>query len=392
MTRTLASFAFALCAAPAFAQDFIHYKFDSTCTTEVINYATGPQALATNGTLQSNSSLSPWDSGVWGGCLAGGSNVTTTYYNRVVTGWNPGTQPVTGALTMAWFMRQRPGSALNTTLSYLSGAPSGGFRLFTNGIAGRGLYQREIFPSGGNGSSAPRDFFLPAANADIQTLAASNWVHVAIVIDPAAGTADWYVNGTSALQISGVPGASITLAGPFMVGAYSTSATGAGSLYDMDEFLMSFRAYSAAEILAMSLAPRAGDGDYLSGTTTQCGTLGLASAGGPPSLGNTGYGLVVSPSAPSFYTILTGFDRCLYAGVFAMPFDGGLLAPMAAGCQVLADNLLNVGGVAVGPTTQPFPVPAGGFAGLNLYCQAVAIDLSTLAISASNGFAIGIAN
>lgn len=326
-----------------------------------------------------------------GGCLAGGSNVATTYYNRVVTGWNPGTQPVTGALTMAWFMRQRPGSAANTSLNYLAGAASGGFRLFTNGIAGRGLYQREIFASGGNGNNAPRDFFLPAASADIQTLAAANWVHVAMVIDPATSTADWYVNGTSVLQITGVPGASITLAGSFMLGAYTTSATGAGSLYDMDEFLMSFRAYSPAEILALSLVPQAGDGDYLSGTSTQCGTLALASSGGRPSLGNTGYALDVTPTAPSFYSILFGFTRCQYAGILPLPFDGGTLAPIASGCQVLTDNLLDLSGVAIGSTARPFPIPSSSaFAGLGLYSQAVALDLGTLAMSASNGFAISL--
>ncbi|MBL8724339.1 MAG: hypothetical protein JNK49_09845 [Planctomycetes bacterium] len=393
MNRIFATLALSLFAAPGFAQDFIHYKFDSTCTNEVINYATGPQALGANGTLQSNSTISPWTSGTFGGALAGGANAAPTYYNRVVTGWNPSTQPVTGALTMAWFMRQRPGSTLNTSLSYLSGAPTGGFRLFTNGIAGRGLYQREIFPSGGNGNNAPRDFVLPVANADIQTLAATNWVHVAIVIDPATSTADWYVNGTSVLQITGVPGASITLAGPFMLGAYTTAATGAGSLYDMDEFLMSFRAYTPGEILALSLAPQAGDGDYTSGTSTQCGSLALASSGGRPFLGNTGYALEVTPAAPSFYAILFGLNRCTYAGVFPLPLDGGLLAPIATGCQVLTDNLLNVGGLANGPTAQPFAIPTGsGFAGLGLYSQAVAIDLSSLAVSASNGFVIGIGN
>lgn len=382
----------AVLAASATAQDFIHYKFDSGCTNEVINYATGPQALPSNGRLESNSAISPWDTGVWGGSLAGGSNVAPTYYNRVVTGWNPATQPVTGALTMAWFMRQRPGSAANTSLSYLTGAPTGGFRLFTNGIAGRGLYQREIFPSGGNGNNAPRDFFLPAANADIQTLAATGWVHVAMVIDPVAGTADWYVNGSSVLQITGVPGASITLAGPFMVGAYTTAATGAGNLYDMDEFVMSLRAFSPGEILALSLVSQAGDGRYLSGTTTQCGTLGLAGNGSRPSIGNTGYGLQITPTAPSFYTLLIGLDRCLYAGVFPLPLDAALLAPIAAGCQVLTDNLLNLGGLAIGTTTQSFAIPPGNFSGLNLYCQAVAIDLGTMAISASNGLSIGIGN
>lgn len=387
--RTTFLLAMAAVAAPSLAQDFIHYKFDSNCTDEVINYATGPQALASNGQLQTNSATSAFDVGVSGGCLAGGSIVAPTYYNRVITGWNPSTQPVVGSLTMAWFMKQRnPLGTAGTTLNYLMGAPTGGFRLFTNGIAGRGLYQREIVPSGGNGSAtAVRDFFLPAATFDVQTAAAAGWTHIAMVFDSVAQTADWYVNGTSVLQLTGVPGASITLAGPFQVGYYSSA-----SAYDLDEFVMSLRAYSPGEILALSLAPQAGDGDYLSGSTTQCGTLGLASAGGRPFLGNSNYALTITPSSPSFYTLLFGFDRCTYAGVLPLPFDGSVLAPIAAGCTVLTDNLTSAGGLAnAGPATQPFGIAADpSFQGLSIFSQAVAIDLGTFALSASNGLAISI--
>jgi hypothetical protein len=239
-------------------QDFIHYKFDSPCTTEVINYATGPSALPGNGVLETTSTISPWQSGMFGGALAGGTTLAPTFYNRVRTGWDPSTQPVTGSLTIAWFLRQR--NAPGTALSYLMGPPSGGFRMFTNGVAGRGLYQRIILAGGGNGVNATiaNDFYLPATAADVQTLAAAGWVHIAMVIDAVAQTATWYVNGAQVLQLTGVPGALINAAGPFQVGYYSSP-----SPYDTDEFLMSFRAYTPAEILALSLLPQAGDGDYL---------------------------------------------------------------------------------------------------------------------------------
>ena len=69
----------ALCIASALtAQDFIHYKFDANCTAEVINLANGPQAFPGNGTLQTNSAISSWDTGVFGGCLAGGANLAPT--------------------------------------------------------------------------------------------------------------------------------------------------------------------------------------------------------------------------------------------------------------------------------------------------------------------------
>ncbi|MCC7065345.1 MAG: hypothetical protein IT456_21235, partial [Planctomycetes bacterium] len=117
--RLATTLSIALLTSTSIAQYFIHYKFYSVCTNEVINYATGPQALASNGTLQSNSTISPFDVGMFGGCLAGGSTAAPTYYNRVTTGWNPSTQNVVGDLTMAWFMKQRTGSTVGTGLNYL---------------------------------------------------------------------------------------------------------------------------------------------------------------------------------------------------------------------------------------------------------------------------------
>jgi hypothetical protein len=275
-----------------------------------------------------------------------------------------------------------------TALSYIMGAPSGGFRLFTNGVAGRGLYQRTILATGGNGvnASITQDFYLPAANADIITLAAAGWVHVAMVIDGTANTADWYVNGTSVLQLSNVTGgALINLPGPFQVGYYSSA-----SPYDLDEFLMSFRAYTAADVLALATAPRGGDGPYSSGIASQCGTLGLAS-NGRPSLGNFTYALAVTPSTPVFFDVLIGFNRCTFGSVFPLPLAGATLSPLATGCWVLTDFVTSIGGVATGPAMVAFPIlPSPAYSGMNLYAQAAAIDLSTMAVSASRGWAISV--
>lgn len=389
--RSLPLAALAAFCATATAQDFIHYKFDANCTNEVINYATGPQAFPDNGTLQSNSAISPWDIGLFGGCLAGGANSAPTYYNRVVTGWNPGTQPITGSLTIAWFMRQRAGSVLGTGLNYLFGAPSGGHRMFTNGVAGTSLLQREILVSGGN--NGVRDFQLPVATTNIQALAAAGWTHVAMVIDSTAQTADWYVNGTSVFQLTNVPGALINLAGPYMIGAYTTSATGAGSAYDIDEFLISLRAYSAAEILGLSLAPKAGDGDYTSGTLTQCGAgnVTLSSSGGAPAAGNLAYSLDVGATTPSLYVLLAGFDRCLYGGAIPLPLDGTPLTPLLNGCWILADAPVTLSGVVLGPPSNiALPIPATVPPGFAIYSQALALDAATFATSMSKGFATSV--
>lgn len=374
-------------AVPAFAQDFIHYKFDSTCGSEVINYATGPQALASNGSLQSTSTASPYVPGMFGQALAAGGPVTPTFYNKVLTGWDPGTQPVTGDLTMAWFMRQGP--TVGTSANYLMGAPSGGFRLFTNGVAGRGLYQRLILAGGGNGtnSSIANDFYLPASTVDIQTLAATAWVHVAMVVDATAQTADWYVNGTSVLTLQGVPGAQINTAGPFQLGYYSNACQ-----YDLDEFLMSFRAYSPAEILALSLSQQAGDGDYNSGIPSQCGSLGLASSGGRPSVGNVLYALDINSNINGFFSLQFGLQRCSLHGAVPLPLDLGLLAPSAAGCWLLTDMFANVNGISSGsPVSVPFPIiPLPNLNGVTIYSQALMVDFATNGFTVSNGFSFSL--
>ncbi|HEX5052740.1 MAG TPA: LamG-like jellyroll fold domain-containing protein [Planctomycetota bacterium] len=379
-------------AATLSAQDFIHYKFDANCTTEVINYATGPMALPANGTLQTNSAISPFDTGVFGGCLAGGANSAPTYFNRVITGWNPSTQNVTGDVTIAWYMRQRAGSAIGTGLNYLMGAYVGGYRLFTNGVAGVGLVQREILAGGGN--NTVRDFQLPAATFNIQAAAAAGWVHVAMVVDSTAQTADWYINGTSVFQLTNVPGANIVLNGSFMIGAYSTSATAAGSVYDIDEFLMSLRAYSPTEMLALAQVLRAGDGDYNSDIPSQCGAgnIVLGSTGGRPTLGNAGYALTVTATTPSLFLLLAGFDRCLFGGAIPLPLDGTPLLPLLNGCWILADAPVLLNGVAVGtPATVSLAIPANpANLGTGVFSQCLGIDLGTFAGSMSNGFASSI--
>ncbi|MEO6597142.1 MAG: LamG-like jellyroll fold domain-containing protein [Planctomycetota bacterium] len=390
--RPLLATAIATLAQAIAGQDFIHYRFDSNCSLEVINYATGSQALASNGALQSNSSVSPYTAGRFGGGLAGGSPVTTAFYNRVVSGWDPSTQPVSGDVTIAWFMRLRPGATFGSSVSYLMGAPSGGFRLFTGGAAGAGLIQRETLVSGGN--SSVRDFVLPATATNVQALAAANWLHVAIVVDSTTTTATWFVNGNPAFQLNNVPGALIVQPGSFTIGAWSLAPTGPGSPYDLDEFLLSRRAFSAAEILLLSLAPRAGHGGFTSGIPSQCGAgnLALGSTGGAPNLGNAGYALSVTAVRPSLLLVLAGFDRCSFGGSIPLPLDGTPLLPLLNGCWILTDTLAIVGVITNGgPTSLPFPIPGSPTnLGLTVYFQSLALDLASGASSMSNGFAVGI--
>lgn len=368
------------------AQDFIYYRFDSGCTNEVINYASGAQALPNNGELETTTPTTPWTAGRFGSALAGGSSSS---YNRVRTGWDPSTQPITGDVTIAFFMKET--TAPTSSANYLMGAPSGGFRLFTNGVAGRGLYQRVLLASGGNGINATiaNDFYLPATTTDVQTLAARGWVHIAMVVDATSRTADWYVNGVSVMQLQNVVGgANIVAAGPFHVG-YS----GTASYYAFDEFLLSRRAYSAAEVLSLSHGAHAGDGHFSSGITSQCGTATLSGDGTAPYLGNAGYALRLSTTATGSFALNIGLSRCSIGGATPLPLDAGTLSPIAAGCWILTDTLTSAGGGLGGGTVQiPLGIPIlANLAGLDLYAQGLVLILAPQPVlEATGGVALGL--
>lgn len=364
------------------AQDFLLYKFDSGCTAEAINYATGPAAFAGNGVIETTLG-SPWVPGVFNSGLSGG-NATTGAYARVRSGWMPSLAPLSGDLTVAFWARERtpPGTALN----YLSGtSAAGGHRLFTNGIANRGLYQRNIVSSGPTGV----DVALPDTAADFQTLTAAGWVHIALVVDSVAATAEWFVNGASVHVIAGVGGGLINSSGEYLVNFQASSNE---SNYDIDDYLLSNRAYAAAEILQLSLAPRAGHGPYLSGTPGTCGSARLEGAGGAPVLGNAGYGIELETTATGFYVLLFGFTRCSLGGAIPLPIDAGTLTPLASGCWLLTDPIGNSSGVAAGvPVTTPLPIPMSGvFSGFNLYCQAALLDAVTSRLHVTNGLGVSI--
>lgn len=373
----------ALCAS-AMAQDILFYKFDGTCSSEVINYAQGGPLSVGNGVIQSSSPTGPITSGRFGDGLAGGNNGSTggtVYFNRVLTGWQPSLQPLAGDLTMAFFIRQ---STPFVGACYLGGTTSGTFRMFTDGIAGRGLYVRDVLMRGGAGGGA--DAVL---NVDIQTLSAAGYVHIALVVDSTMGTAQWYVNGAPTPLLPGVAGAIINSAGEFRIG-FQLSA----SNFDFDEFLISRRVYSATEVAALASHPHAGHGPFSSGATVQCGTLGLGGAGGLPRLGNANYRLVLSTTNVGFFLVLVGFDRCQLGGSLPLPISGASISPAAIGCSLLVDPLAVVTGSVAGggPTTVPFAIPqAAIFDGADVFLQA-ALMTNAGVLNASNGFALAIGN
>jgi hypothetical protein len=365
-----------LLAPLAPAQDRILYKFDGACTNEVINHA--PLGYG-NGTLTVG-----FGTGFAAGRFAGGlgaGNGTTSARNVVDTGWAPSTTPWTGDVTIAFWARQE--TPFTTTLSYLFGMSSSGFRLFTNGAAGRGLFLRGL-------TSGSGDLALSDTVVDFQSLANGAWVHVAVSIDDTAHIATWYVNGAAVQTVPGAPDVQIDSPGTLLVGGYGS---GNLSCYSLDEVLFSQRLYSAAEIAELATGTRAGYGAYASGTTTQCnpGLVTLDSTGGRPFFGNLNYALRVTVTAPQLCLLLYGETRCTLGGALPLPFDGGLLVPALAGCQVLADPLILLSGAAQPgqPATLPLPISTALPSGASAFCQVLGLQANGTA-AMSNGFTVSV--
>jgi hypothetical protein len=363
-----------LCLAPLarlLAQDTLHYRFDEGCGSEVINLATGSAVgNASLVTTLPGGVAAARITGQFGAAMsgsvfpAGGGN---TYLN---TGWAPSTP--TGSFSFAMWIRNRPGNPTAIAFGYLFGATGGNLRLFT-GSSGK------MFLSGFPGSAT--------SVTNLTTLLNSGWVHVACTVDATTSQASWYVNGapdgvSTFTGVVSIPGTNFT------VGARNNTG-GSVSPLDTDEFVLTTNVWTAAEVAAMIAAPRAGDGDYLSGIAGQCGSgnVVLGSTGGAPQLGNLGYSLTVSATTPSLYVLLAGFDRCIYGGVLPLPLDATPLVPLLNGCWILADAPITIGGTVVGTDVLPLPIGLGVPAGANVYTQALALDLATLGSSMSSGFA-----
>ena len=126
---------------------------------------------------------------------------------------------------------------------------------------------------------------------------------------------------------------------------------------------------------------------------SQCGAgnVTLGGAGGEPFGGNAAYALEVTATTTSLYVLLAGFDRCQFGGTIPLPLDGTPLAPLLAGCWILADAPVTLAGVASGgPTPIALPIPSGMPPALAIYTQVLALDAVMFATSMSNGFATSI--
>ena len=215
-------FLFLITTANAFSQavpEYMYYKFDAAGNQQ--NYASAP--VGTNPAILTG--LTVGSTGQFGTALIGNGLASGT--NSLNTGWATNL-PATG-WTISFWLNNFPSTAA-TTYYYFGDATAGTFRCFTGGVAGNGnLWLR------GTGLTDVPINAIPATPTVIHLVYTGSAVRV-------------FFNG---VFNSSVAQAAVTLsgAGPFLVGGYSTSNSfSAGTL--MDEFRLYNRALSDGEVAA----------------------------------------------------------------------------------------------------------------------------------------------
>lgn len=352
------------------AQDVLFYKFDETGGSKVVNYASGSGLAPAEGTL--TGTLSPrFQPGLFGpSCLGGGTATTAAGSTFVATGYQ--NSMTNASFTVAFAMKQRTAPS-STSYMFYSNA---GFRMFTGGVAAKGLYLRNWNTAAGT----PADLVL---TTDVQTPAATAWLHVALVVDATALTATYYLDGVAQAPITISAGATNTTAGLFTACGFSTSF---GGLYDIDDFRFSLRAASAAEILAWKGASPAADGPYGKG----CNGGTLKSSGGAPKIGNALYALDVGGNA-GLFALAIGTNRLSFASI-PLPLDLGTILPTLAGCNWESSGEVFINGAITGTSASVFlPIPANpSFEGIPLWSQALIVGPS--GEQSTNAFALSLGN
>lgn len=340
--------------------DIVHYTFDAADSNQVLNHASGAQAAPRFGDATWPASML-YAPGRAGHALHASSFVGVSgYYVR--SGWSGAVQ---GDLTIAFLLKNR---LANSVASYSPVAGQPGWSIASGGSAGAGLQL-----TGWGGPDLNASLPLPLCSMP-------GWNHFAVVVDAAAGSATWYVNG-AVLQATPVAGgANLGGSGELLVG--TDHVTWCGGLYDIDEFRLVARAASAAEVAAWAQAPAATAVSFGTGSSLQ---LDAASV---PSLGNAAFAALVT-GTQSLVLFAAG-QSYAQAGSVALPLD--LTAAGAA-----AGSMLRVAPTAVfavlpaaGEARLPLPVPSQpALLGFALYLQAFGVDAHDR-LTASNALALGL--
>lgn len=200
--------------------DMMYFKFDQAGSTTCLNEGTAPVGNV-NSPIVGN--LTQGSTGLCGSALVGtGSSSASNYVN---TGWSTS---LSGSWTLSfWTSNITPSS----TLWYILGDNNaGGFRCFTNGVAGannwilRGPFTDVLITGGATVAPHMNTFVYDASASEIRA----------------------YLDGALVNTVSQSP-ITISGTGPFKIGAYASSSGLSGN---MDEFRLYSYALTPAEVAA----------------------------------------------------------------------------------------------------------------------------------------------
>jgi hypothetical protein len=296
----------------------IHYKFD-TPGTSVVNYATTSTLVPATGTIIGGQTQTG-SINCMPALVGTGVTSSTDYVN---TGW---VTSLNGPWSVSFWTANNP--ATTATLWYIWGdASAGGFRCFTNGVAGPNNWIIR--------ATGLTDITIPGAATTTPNL-------VTVVYDNIAGSSTTYINGVQTATLGQSTTFSLSGAGPFKVGGYGTnSGLGAGQLLADYRFYSS--ALTASQVAAiyalgtpsvLTLATT-GATNICSGQSTTLTASGAAnytwSAGSSTNTASN----VLSPSTTTAYTITGQTGLCtgsVVANVSVTPVPTVAIAGPTAVC------------------------------------------------------------
>ncbi|MDP3147259.1 MAG: T9SS type A sorting domain-containing protein [Bacteroidota bacterium] len=281
--------------AQAPVPDLLHYKFNGTGTL-VTNYASAPPVGTATGTLV-GAQTQTGTIGCIGAGVGTGASSTTDYLN---TGWITNF-PSTGWTISFWSDNIQP----SATLYYIFGdVNAGGFRCFTNGVAGAGNWILR-----GTGIT---DVLMTGAATTTANM-------VTFVYDQTLSNIVGYINGVSTVTVAqGVP--TITSStGPFKILSYgSSTGLSAGGL--MGDYRIYSTALTSTAVLAIYNETTATPTVLVSGSNSVClnQSVTLTASGASSYTWNTAStnsSIAVSPTITTSYTVTGGVGTCTNSAI-----------------------------------------------------------------------------
>jgi hypothetical protein len=275
--------------AQAPTPDLFHYRFTPTGTA-VVNYATTPPAGTATGTII-GAQTQTGNINCMNALVGTGVSSTSDYIN---TGWATN---LSGAWTISFWTANNP---VSSTLFYIFGdVNAGSFRCFTNGVAGTNNWIIR--------ATGMTDVLFTGAATVAPNM-------VTLVYDAAAGMSTSYINGVQT-GTTAQTAFTITGAGPFKVGGYSSS-TGLGGGQNMADFRIYGSALTSTQVAAIyATTSLTAISASISGGTAACQSqiVQLTASGANTyswSTGSTTNTTAVIPFAVNVYSVIATAGTC----------------------------------------------------------------------------------